>query len=114
MDKALEEHLMDKKTYIRIIKDGADKRIKTIKMMINHFINNSNLSESDKIYLNRYLKTNINNDPYSYFYLLIKVHKTPWKTRPIVSISGSVNYAISKWLDGELQKVIQLLPFTIK
>jgi hypothetical protein len=33
-----------------------------------------------------------------YFYLLPKVHQTPWKTCPIVSGVSSVNEPLSKWI----------------
>lgn len=54
-----------------------------------------------------------NKDPFAYFYLLAKVHKNPMKTRPIVSASGSIMYALSKWVDEELKKIVRQLPFTI-
>jgi hypothetical protein len=44
------------------------------------------------------------------FYLLPKVHKTPMKTRPVVSCVGSFNEIASKWLDYKLAKVVHLCP----
>lgn len=44
------------------------------------------------------------------FYIMAKVHKTPWKTRPVVSTTNSVLFAISKWLDFQLQKLSFLAP----
>lgn len=41
---------------------------------------------------------------------MIKVHKTPWKTRPIVSYCGSLAYGLRKWLDQQLQPICQQLP----
>eukprot|EP00978_Attheya_sp_CCMP212_P035382 scaffold153694_cov43-Attheya_sp.AAC.1 len=43
------------------------------------------------------------------FYALPKIHKTPWKTRPVVSTILSVLLIASKWLDYQLQ---QLMPHT--
>jgi hypothetical protein len=49
-----------------------------------------------------------------YFYLLPKVHKTPWKTRPVVSGVSSVNEPLSKWIDIQLQRVVHLCPVYLK
>ena len=47
----------------------------------------------------------------SYMYLLAKIHKSPLKTRPIISYSGSVCSGITKWLDLELKKFLSHLPY---
>jgi hypothetical protein len=49
-----------------------------------------------------------------YFYLLPKVHKTPWKTRPVISGVSSVNEPLSKWIDIQLQRVVHLCPVYLK
>ena len=55
----------------------------------------------------RYL--NFHFDPASatlpVLYLTLKVYKTPWTTRPIVSCSGSLLYHLGVWVDIHLQKV---------
>jgi hypothetical protein len=49
-----------------------------------------------------------------YFYLLPKIHKTPWKTQPVVSGVSTVNEPLSKWIDIQLQQVIHLCPAYLK
>jgi len=44
----------------------------------------------------------------STFYILPKVHKTPWKTRPVASQRGSIHEPIARWLDYMLQQVLPL------
>eukprot|EP00957_Ditylum_brightwellii_P024585 1857090-Ditylum_brightwellii.AAC.1 len=48
------------------------------------------------------------------FYFLAKVHKSPWKTRPVVSCAGSLLAAVSTWLDFHLQRLRKFLPSFIK
>jgi hypothetical protein len=49
-----------------------------------------------------------------YFYLIPKIHKTPWKTRSVVSGFSTVNKSLSKWIDIQLQQVIHLCPAYLK
>ena len=70
------------------------------------------IPSSVRKYLMNY-KATIRN-PYSSFYLLAKIHKTPWKTRPVVSTCGSTLYAISKWLHVILHDICVQLPFFVK
>jgi hypothetical protein len=44
------------------------------------------------------------------FYMIPKVHKTPWATRPIVSCVNSTLGYLSKYVDRQLQKVVHLCP----
>ena len=55
----------------------------------------------------KFLKTHLDKceDPFPTFYLTIKIHKTPWKTRPIVYCSGSLLYLLGVWVDMKLQIV---------
>eukprot|EP00957_Ditylum_brightwellii_P063100 4790170-Ditylum_brightwellii.AAC.1 len=48
------------------------------------------------------------------FYILAKVHKSPWKTRPVVSSVGSLLAAVSTWLDYHSEKLSKFLPSFIK
>ena len=109
--RAFDDHLSDSSTYRQLDKTTANGRIKSIERIILNFITTYIKDKNDKIYLLRSLKV---EDPFSYFYMLAKVHKTPWKTRPIVSASFSLCYGLAKWVDRELQKVVRLLQFTLR
>ena len=43
-----------------------------------------------------------------------KIHKNPWKMRPIVCCAGTMMNSWSKWLDYWLQKLKHLIPTYIK
>ena len=44
----------------------------------------------------------------------MKVHKEPYKTRPVTGTGGSLLAAISKWLDVKLQPLLKYLPSYFK
>lgn len=48
------------------------------------------------------------------FYLTIKVHKRPWKTRPIISCINSYLNVFSKWLDYRFKELIKYSPTYVK
>lgn len=112
--RALHDHLNNKEIYRQLDETTSNNRIKAIKLILNNFITKNFIDKknSDRIYLERML-SNV-TDPYSYFYLLAKVHKTPWTTRPIVSVSGSILYGLGKWVDSQLKIICKKLPYTIK
>ena len=43
-----------------------------------------------------------------------KIHKNPWKMRPVVCCSGTMMNSWSKWLDYWLHKLKHLIPTYIK
>jgi hypothetical protein len=114
IQRAYSEHLSDTTTYLQLSSAEADLRCQAItskieRFMVNHFKKREN--NDDRKYLQRYMEGV--TDPYSYFYLLAKVHKIPWRTRPIVSTVGSVAYGLARWVDIQLKEIIKLLPYTV-
>ena len=105
---ALNDHLLDEKTYTQHDERTFNLlRIQTTKDIKSFIIRNySKLPEHEQTYLWRaYLLEKYKSKRIAQFYILPKIHKTPWKTRPVVSDSGSVTYFLSKWLDVQLQEL---------
>ncbi len=53
-------------------------------------------------------------DPFGYFYLTIKIHKTPISTRPVCSDCASLVHPLGKWLNLVLQPVVTCQPSYFK
>jgi hypothetical protein len=50
----------------------------------------------------------------AYFYQMIKIHKTPWKTRPVISAPGCLTEGLAKWLHQELHPLSSALDSCLK
>ena len=107
-ERAYTDHLNDQTTYRELSETAALGRIKAVRRMLNHFIARDSLSDDDRRFLKRSTKT---TEPFGRFYLLAKVHKQPWKTRPIVSYTGTLLHGLGRWLDHQLQKIVRILPY---
>ena len=102
----LRDHLSDVKTYTRLSKDEASQCDSTVRHHIRAWIESyaTVLSKNERKFISHHLKLS-EKDPFSVFYGMAKVHKTPLKTRPVVSYSGSTCWALGVWIDSKLQKV---------
>ena len=60
------------------------------------------LSKSDFRYITRSstaLRDTDGEIQFPHFYVTAKIHKSPLKTRPIISVSGSLLHGLGKWAD---------------
>jgi hypothetical protein len=64
------------------------------------------LSDDAQKFIRRKLSETI-KDPFGYFYLTIKLHKTPISTRPVCSDCASLPHALGQWVDEQLQPIVK-------
>lgn len=98
-------HLGDRRIYSRLSRLEANAAAKRIKTEIAKWIKrwSHELEDTTKKFLRHHLKAN--KDPFGYFYLLYKIHKTPYKTRPVCSGSGSLLHPLGMYIDEMLQPI---------
>ena len=101
-------HLLDTSTYIRISETSALDSATVLKSDIHAWtLRNRKFIDDDAVrYIRRKLETAL-EDPFGYFYLLIKLHKTPISTRPVCSDCGSLTHPLGKWVDLKLQPIVR-------
>jgi hypothetical protein len=113
IERAFQDHLCNKETYQRLQPSAARLHVKQLKSRIITFLElHFPENHPDRVYLSRKLESV--TDPFAYFYVLAKIHKTPWSTRPIVSVSGSLLEGLGKWCDVQLQNICRNLPYIFR
>lgn len=108
VQKALHDHLLDQTIYKPLTPGSAANFAFNLKLKLQQWIeqNKHTFSKIERRFLRYHAKNNKN--PFPVFYMTMKVHKTPWSTRPIVSCSGSLLHPLGIWIDSKLQKVARL------
>ena len=105
IQRALKDHLLQVDTYRPLSKDIARQYATKISNLIADWLKEFHgaFTTSER----KYIRTSVMNSisPFPVFYPTMKVHKTPWATRPIVSCSGSMLYSVAVWVDRKLQEV---------
>ena len=108
---AFKDHLNDTATYRRLTPEEAATNMQSTAENINFFLLSfeKGLCKHSYNFIER--STNENLQSPSFMYLLAKIHKTPLKTRAIISYSGSLCHGLAKWLSVELKKIIAHMPY---
>ena len=112
---ALDEHLSDATTYVKISEADAIKASNDLFTEIYQWTRTAgmSLSQDARTYIRYWIQKN-RFDPFGYFYLTIKIHKNPVSTRPVCSDCASLVHPLGKWLDYALQPVVADQPFYFK
>ena len=107
---AIHDHLKCKDTYRKMSYQVAISHMADVRKKINKFLykHRKILNATEKKFIRK--RTKEVDDPFPVLYLLMKVHKSPLKTRPVVSCSGSLLHALGIWLDTALQPIATSLP----
>lgn len=101
----LTDHLLDYKTYKQLTVEEAaelrrDARHKMMELLDTY---RASLPQHEQTYFDRC--TNIKRTRTPVFYITAKVHKSPIKSRPVVSSCGSFLSYLSTWIDRKLQTI---------
>ena len=115
--RAYDDHLAHPTVYKELTEDEATNKMIDVKEKVIRWLHKyststktrTGISTQELAYLSHHLK---DKEPKKLpiFYLTLKVHKSPWTTRPIVSCSGSLLYHLGVWVDLHLAKVATAQP----
>ena len=127
ISRALEDHLNNQTNYKEVFETEAHMIKETnYRWICERFIDYRDpgtVTDKEQLFFQRSLCGLRNDDDITdmklqlqlpYFYILPKVHKVPWATRPVVSGVSSVLEPLSKWVDIQLQRVVHLCPAYLK
>ena len=94
-----QDHLSDVDTYARIDAEEAAAFAKETIKKVNKWVRRH--KDMTTPMERRFVRKSVqnNNDPIPKFYATMKVHKQPLKTRPIVSVSGTLLENLGVWVD---------------
>jgi len=103
--KGILEHLGNKDVYKKLTRTEANNKTHIVRYKISLFLSKhkEDLSPAERNFLHEGLFKY--NDKYPRFRMSAKVHKNPWKLRPIVCCAGTTLNCLSRWLDYWFQKL---------
>ena len=102
------DHLLDASTYELLTEDKAKQEIDALWQDIYSWTvrHRSSLPDDTVHFIRDHLDKAL-EDPLGYFYLLIKLHKLPIAGCPVCSDCGSLPHALGRYVDRELQPIVQ-------
>jgi hypothetical protein len=113
--RAFQDHLGNANTYTALSTDEANTLLEDTASRLKALVKLHQLAlpRGESVYFDRSYgpqphggRTHTHCVPL--FYLALKVHKSPWSTRPVGSCVGSFAEIFSKWLDVQLKKLLPL------
>lgn len=114
INRALKDHVEDPLICKQLPEPEAIVAIAALGQTVESFIedHHGSFTKLDQTHLCRSLEV---DDPFPHFCITAKVHKTPWKTRPVVSTSGGILHGLgNKWVDRRLQLICRSPPTCLK
>ena len=121
IDRAFSDHLADTTVYQELTKDAAHTHHNKVYKQVRLWLKKYSTSTKTRVGIGnqelRFLRKHLtleNSKNIPVFYLTLKVHKSPWTTRPIVSCSGTLLYYLGAWVDLHLNKVATTLPYYLR
>jgi hypothetical protein len=119
------EHLGNERNYKPLTEEGARNRQRGLQIRFRNFLTRYGprgkndepvdyvcISDAEDTFLRRAIKQHA--EQLAKFRMTAKVHKTPWKLRPIVCCAGTFMNDWSRWLDFWLQKLKPVIPTYLK
>ncbi len=114
IQQVIEEHLSNVNVYKQLTAADTSAAMQCLRYKFDDFRNKhkETLGQNVLTFFRRSLNQHGCN--VAKFRATIKVHKNPPTTRPIVATCGTFLGSVSKWLDYQLQLLMQFLPWCIK
>ena len=102
------DHLLDPATYELLTESQAEQDIDDLRKEIYAWTvrHRSSLPDDTVNFIREHMDKSM-ADPLGYFYLTIKLHKLPIAGRPVCSDCGSLPHALGRYVDAELQPIVQ-------